>query len=296
MDNYVDELFSLPVGLKVEAIIGGIKLYSSKKLKESFVLSFSKTGRGQPIQRNIEKLVKKGLVTPCFKSKNVLRLLIHKTFGAEEKTILGFYHMKIRKVYVLIDNSINIFGSASNDLLVATTMHECMHLLAGTKRGKFLSMFMPTLINFYSNLFKDVFQLKAKPKAKSVEKIIKFISRFENAKPMVINKELSTYYRLLEKEFSKSTQLDEKRFKLTLTDYIVFTKIYLSSFAVFTRIYKKYTHITGPLEGSYPKSFGKKNTYTSVFQELINPSEVICVLSEMRPTDSKIKKAFKVLA
>ncbi|MGD2072244.1 MAG: hypothetical protein PVG65_02000 [Candidatus Thorarchaeota archaeon] len=295
MDKNINELFSLPVGLEVEAVIGGIKLYSSKKLKKSFLLSFEKSGRGRPIHKSVKKLVNKGIINPCYKSKNVLRLLVHKTFGAEQKTILGFYHMPTRRIYVLIDNNINIFGSASNDLLVSTTMHESMHLLAGRKRRKFLSIFMPILIKFYSNFFKEVFQLKRNPNKKGVEKIIKFLSRFENANSRQINKELTKYHKILEKEFLSSTRLDEDKFKRTLIDYIVVTKVYLSSFAVFTRIYKKYTHIFGPLHKTYPKTFGLSNKYTTEFQELINPSEIICVFSEMKSTNSKIRRAFKAI-
>jgi hypothetical protein len=292
MKKNIQELFALPTGLKQVANIEGMKLYSSEKLKKAFLLSFSKSGRGKPIYPSIEKMVNSDLITPCYLSKNLYRLFKHKMTGGQNKTIMGFYYLHNKKVYVLIDNNINIFGSASNDLIVSTTMHECMHLCAGRFRSKFISLFKPVLKKFYENAFTGIFKLKS---PMNTEKIINFIMRFENSTPKVINKELSNYFRLLEKEMKDITSLNEKEFRKVLTDYIVSIKISMTSFPVFVKVYRKYLHIFGPLHKSYEQTFGKRNKYTTVFQELYAPSEVICVLSEMAPTTSIIKKAFKLM-
>ena len=57
--------------------------------------------------------------------------------------------------------------------------------------------------------------------------------------------------------------------------------------------YRKFKNIFGPLQIAYRDAFSKQNSYTTPYQELIAPSEVICVLTEMKPTYPKIKKAFK---
>jgi len=293
MEKNIQELFSLPMGLKQVANIEGMKLYSSDKLKKAYLISFSKSGRGKPIYDNIESMIDKNLIVPCYLSKNLFKLFKHKITSGSNKSIMGFYYLHDKRVYVLIDNNMNIFGSASNDLLVSTTMHECMHLFAGRHRSKFLSIFKPVLKKFYENVFTDIFKLKS---PMNTEKIIDFIIKFENDTPKVINKELSNYFRLLEKEMADITSLSEKEFRKVLTDYIVSIKISMTSFPVFVKVYRKYVHIFAPLHGAYEKTFGKRNKYTSVFQELYSPSEVICVLSEMAPTTSIIKKAFKSMA
>lgn len=292
MKKNIQELFSLPTGLKQVAYIEGMKLYSSEKLKKAFLFSFSKSGRGKPIYSSIEKMVNNGLITPCYLSKNLYRLFKHKMTGGDKKATMGFYFLNDKKVYVLIDNNINAFGTASNDLIVSTTMHECMHLCAGRFRSKFLPLFKPVLKKFYENAFTGIFKLNS---PLNTEKIINFIVRFENDTPKVINKELSAYFRLLEKEMKDITSLNEKNFRKVLTDYIVSIKISMASFPVFAKVYRNYVHVFGPLHNSYEQTFGKRNIYTTVFQELYSPSEVICVLSEMAPTTSIIRKAFKLM-
>jgi len=49
------------------------------------------------------------------------------------------------------------------------------------------------------------------------------------------------------------------------------------------------------LNQAYRNAFGKKNTYTTPIQELVSLSEVACVLSEMKPQDSSIKRLFKTI-
>ena len=95
-DIYLDELFSLPMGLEVEAVVDGQKFYSSQKIKDAFMKSIGSTGRSAGIYKQIESLVmKKKLIVPCYLSKNMFRFFTHKMFGRpEDKSVLGFYHMK----------------------------------------------------------------------------------------------------------------------------------------------------------------------------------------------------------
>jgi len=294
-DIYLDELFSLPMGLEVEAVVDGQKFYSSQKIKDAFMKSIGSTGRSAGIYKQIESLVmKKRLIVPCYLSKNMFRFFTHKMFGRpEDKSVLGFYHMKQKRVFVLIDNTISAFGTAKNDFLASTTMHECVHLYADRMKGNFIKLFKVELSRYYISYLSRVFSLKTKP---DVSDLIKFISSFEYQRAEQMNKQLSTYYSLVEKIVTPHTILDRKALEKTLTDLIVIIKIYLVNFSAFVRMYRQYKHILGPLDRAYAEAFGKRNTYTTPYQELSSVSEVICVLSEMKPTHAKIKKMFKDMA
>jgi len=294
MEN-IKELFSLPIGLTIAANIDGIKFYSSENLKKSFIKAFEKTGRGEPVAKDIRRLVDNGTITPCYLSKGLLRFLVHRTFGGTNKAIMGFYHQEIKKVYVLIDNNINVFGTGSSDLLVSTTMHECMHLLAGTKSGSFLSIFKNVLLKFYTAAFTQIFKLKNVQPA-AIKTICEYLIKFENKNAVKINKELVNYYLLLEKKLKPFTTLTDDQFKKVLTDYIVIIKLYFKGFDVFVRLLRNYLHIIRPLQNSYQVAFGKRNTFTTPIQELVYPSEIACVYSEIFPTSPEVKKAFKALA
>ncbi|MBD3263395.1 hypothetical protein GF374_03380 [Candidatus Woesearchaeota archaeon] len=293
-EKYLEELFSLPVNLQVAAVIDGHKFYSSDKLKQSFIKAFRKEGRGQPVADDVEKMVEKEIITPCYLNKGLIRFLMHRTFGGANKTIMGFYHMKIKKIYVLIDNNINIFGTGSSDMLISTTMHECMHLLAGTKSSKFLSIFRKTVEDYYKHAFQNIFLLKSKPK--DVSNIVDYLIKFENKGSSDINKSLTQYFKLLEGEFKDMTRFDEADFQKMLTGYIVAIKLLLTNFDVFVKTARKFVHVIGGFRKAYQQTFGERNTFTTPIQEAVYPSEIICVYSELKPTDSKIKRAFKALS
>jgi hypothetical protein len=294
-EDRLNELFSMPIGLEVEAVVDGQKFYSSQKIKDAFMKSIGSSGRSAPIYKQIESLVmKKKLLVPCYLTKNMFRFFVHKMFGRpEDKSVLGFYHMKQKRVFVLIDNTISAFGTAKNDFLASTVMHECVHLYADRMKGRFVKLFKEELSRYYISYLSRVYSLKTKP---DVSDLINFISSFEYQRSEQMNKQLSAYHSLLERILKPHTTLNSGDFDQTLTDLIVIIKIYLVNFSAFVRMYRQYKHILGPLDRAYAEAFGKRNTYTTPYQELSSVSEVICVLSEMRPTHPKIKKMFKDMA
>jgi len=293
-DVKLDELFSLPIGLEVGIVIGGEKFYTSDKLKQSFILAFKKSSRGKTIVGPIEKLIEKEYIIPAYKRKGLLKFFKAKMFASpEDKYALAMYYINEKKIIILIDNSTSIFGTASNNSIVSTTMHECMHLLSGKKMNQFLKMFTPTLRKFYENYYTDIFKLKSKPK--DLDKIIGFLGFIESPGGPPINKKLARLYDLMDKTFIPYTTLDEDQFRKTLVDYIVAAKILTASISSFMRVRSKYDHFLNALDRSYKKTFKKKNKVSQVFQEMYSVSEVICVMAELLPKDPKIKQAFELM-
>ena len=72
--------------------------------------------------------------------------------------------------------------------------------------------------------------------------------------------------------------------------------MFTDNFNLFLKAYRKYIHIFGPLDRAYRDAFGKRNRYTTPYQELISLSEVICVLSEISPNNPRIKKGFQAFS
>lgn len=294
-DKQLQELFAIPIGLELEAKVDGEKFYSSDGLRKAFLKSLGGTGRSMPIYNQLEVLVmKKKLIVPCFMSKNMLRFFLHKALGKDEdKSIVGFYHMKQKRVFITIDNNVSAIGTAKNDLIASTTMHECVHLYADRMKGKFLKTFKPELERFYISYFSRLFRLKSKP---DVNEIMKFISIYEYKRSEQMNKQLTYYYNLIDKAMRPISELDDQHFTDLLTKLIISVKLSLTRFPQFVRMYRQYIDIYGPMDRAYQEAFGKINKYTVPYQELSSVSEVICVLSEMIPTHPKIKKMFKDMA
>jgi hypothetical protein len=293
MSQKIQEFFAPPVGLKLVDTVDGMKLYSSSKLMKNFLLAFKKSSRGSDKVKIIEKLMKKGFIVPCFRSKGVFNFLKYKMFGDNEsKSILGMYHIENKRVYILIDNNSTIFGTSSNDEMVSTTLHETMHLAAGKNMKGFLKVMMPTLRKYYGEAFTLIFSLKSIP---NIDKVIYHLASYEDSKNRPVNKQLSEYYHLLYDTFKSSTKLEEKDFRLKLQNYIVAMKIFFVSFSTFVRSYRKWQSIFIELNHAYEKTFGKRNIYTSPFQELVSVSEVACVMAEMRSKDPRVNSILKIL-
>jgi hypothetical protein len=291
----LDELFSIPIGLKEVDDIYGFKVYSSDKLIDSFLKAIKSSGRGNPVYSPIESLVRKKKITPIYQVKGILKFLSHKMFGRpEDKAILGFYHMGVKRVYVMIDNSISIFGLASNDEIASTTMHECQHLFADMGRAKFMSIFKEEIERYYISAFSRIFSLNRIPQ-KEISTVIRFIGTFEGERLNKVTGKIPAYKQVLEPLKSYSTLNDEEFFKVA-TDLGLLIEMFTNHFNIFLRSFRKYKHILGPLDRAYREAFGKRNIYTTPYQELISLSEVICVLTEIRPGHPKIKQVFKAFA
>jgi len=294
MTERLDELFSLPRKLEVGAVIGGQKFYTSDKLKNNFVLAFEKSSKGKKIAKPIKDLVDKQLLLPAYKQKGLLRFFKNKIFSSgEDKYALAMYYINEKRIIVLIDNSTSIFGTASNNSIVSTTMHECMHLLSGRNMNSFLKLFTPVLREFYLNYYTDIFKLKSKPK--NLDKVIGFLAYIESPGGAPMNKKLARLYQLVE-EFKEYSSLNEEQFTRAITDYIVASKILMLSINSFMRVKHKYMYLLNALERAYKKTFRKKNKVSQVFQEMYSVSEVISIMAELKPKDPKIKQAFEIMA
>ena len=290
-ENQLDELFAPPIGLKEVDNIYGFKVYSSDRIVESFLNAIKKSGRGNPVFKPIEKLVRSKKIMPVYQVPGILKFFAHKMFGnPEDKAILGFYHMGIKKVYIMIDNNLSAIAHAKNDDIASTTIHECQHLFADMNRAKFTSMFKEELVRYYTMAFSRIFNLKQKPR--DINKIIAFIGTFEgeglnNVKGKM--KKYEDHLMMLKKDSALSSEEFDKRVRETL----LIVRLFTDHFDTFVRAYRRFMQIVGPLDRAYIEAFGKPNIHTTAYQELISISEVICVLSEIKPGYPKIKKVFQ---
>lgn len=292
----IQELVAAPISLSLETVIDGTKFYSSDNLKKKFVLAFEKSSKGKDIAKDMASLVlDKKLVLPCYKSKNLFGFIKKKLTGGPEKYILGFYHIEEKKVVVLIENSVTIFGTAANNELVSTTMHECMHLIAGRDFNKFRAVFMAHLKAYYSEFIKEYLTVENVP-SKGIDELINYISILEKRGAGFANKDLGNYYRLLYAQFKNYTKLDDQEFDQRLTDFVVAIKLFIMHMPTLIRNARKYVMLFRSLNRAYYNAFGRKNEYTTPIQEMISLSEIACVLAEMEPQAPVIRKLFKIIA
>lgn len=287
----LNELFALPIGMKHVITLDNQKLYSSDKLKHKFVIALSKTGRGKPIAAVVDSMIKKGEFIPAFVSKSLFKLIKNKVFPGDSKKGVGFYAFKHKLIVICMDQNIS-WGFASNDWIAKLTIHEGMHKCAIEKSSIFFSIFKDDLENYYSSLFQRIFSLKEKPK--EISKIVKFLFfKCEKSNPYS-NTTIMSLYKMLQNNLNKDTTLNPEEFENMLRDYIVTWKIYSRNPNILSQNINKFIHIIRPLAYTYKDVFGKLVTDNFYVQEIMIPSEVIAVRSELK-ADAKTYKAFSLL-
>lgn len=295
----LSELFALPIGMKEVAKVEGIPFLSNDNLKTKFSIAMSKMDKTKPVSGTIDKLIKNNLILPCFLSKGIFKLLKFKLFDPHDivmrdlKHVVGFFDLYTKKIYILIDNNVNLIGYASNKELSDTTIHECIHMVSMKKPSQFLKLFGTELRSFYSYILDNIFKVISPTKPRDIERIIEYIHKNAELSLTRSNKVLVDYYKLLDSIFSKNSSLDNTKFYKTLDDFVVIIKVYWKNINVFYSLQRNFRHILGPIYKAYNEVFNINMKYVAI-QELICPSECICILSGEDP-GVKTYSAIKLL-
>lgn len=303
--NNISEIRSLPFRLTLEINIDGEKLYSSPELKSKYIEIMNNEEKTKPIISTLEKLVDNNLITPCWMNKNLFQLIKFKLFSNYAISgILGFYIKKYHRIFLLMDNNVDMslkkiwnLGKASDYWLSSLTLHEGIHMFSMTVKKRFLQFFQPELDSWYTFYFQNVFQLKVVPEImKGIRELYTFFyTQFENNNNVEPNKYFNVVSKLLDINFRKLSQFDSNTFEQRTRDYLTFSVIALNDVNKLDSLVKtrKYDHIFKPFYMAYKKSFNMSNVNSFCFQELWYPSEVIAIMSESKYLKSKIYSAFK---
>lgn len=298
----LNELFAPPIGLH-EIPVFGTSVYTSSYLRQSFLKSQYHVNRMKPIIESLTRLVNDNIIIPCFLTKGIVSTILFRLrsidrirneeqyFREEFRQVFGFFESESNKIYLLISNSINKYGFVNNDLLSEILVHEICHMSAKNYPSKFFNIFRKKLFDFYYFYFKETFKLSGVFDIE-IEDIIKFLFiKFEKEKS-IDNKSLLKYHKklMLLKSYSS---LDSKTFDKFINDYIVIIKLFTKSFKVFIKNINNFRHILSNLDLSYKNTFGGLDIKNISIQELLFPSEVIAVASEI-PTSNIMNDVYKI--
>lgn len=281
----IQELWALPIKMEDTSYdFYGHKLYSSDKLKLKFFEAVLATDWGKFHAKNIQRLMKQEYIVPVIMNKGILGYLAKKFILKNwTNNVQGLFSPNLNKVLVFIDNNSNWFGVSSNDHLVKTTLHECMHLSASRNINGFFKIMKPTFEKYYGTYFSDIFQCKTINATNIVKTLLKMEGWYSNN----IQK---NYMNTVREATEKTSKLDNNEYNEIFQDLFTVTKVLPLSPNLLLRFYPRYFHIFRPLDTAYTKTFGERNKYTTVAQELWAFSEVASVMVELLPTDGRVAK------
>ncbi len=294
-DN-LQELFALPINVQEVASIDGVPLYSNDKLKKKYLNSLSKNNGTKAVINDFERLVNDGAIVPCWLNKGLKSLIFYKIFAPlSVKGICGFYHPEINQFFILIDNNITL-GFASDTILSRITLHESMHMFAHKNPKGFLNIFEKDLEKWYFHFFIQIFDLNVDklPKDFNTFKLVEFIFNNVEKKMNVSGSVFSKYEKMVKELCHPYTRLSDRDFEFVLKDLVTLPLIYYNSMDSFIQLINRYRHIIGSMYEAYNHAFGIKSLSTLCIQELLYPSEIICILAESNPT-SRVHRAIKTL-
>jgi len=316
MTNSIQELFALPIGLKLVVTVDEIPLYGSQTLNDKFIQAIKVSKRGKIFSKEVTEMINTGMIIPCFADSGILsyfrRRISKDTSGGLLRIlrilvagknpinhpldhILAFYDFKLNKIIILVSNHITekFSNTASDNSIALSLSHEMMHMYAHQNPYKFLSLFKEELNSYYLSYFTTIFKLNDdKMIENSIEPIYKYLFlKCELSSSVSLSNVLQELYKL-----EKFSSLDKNKFKDVAIDYIKVVRLLLQNdMTKFIGLSKsKYKYLIVPLYKSYKEAFGKIPVKGAA-QELIYPSEVICGYSDIR-LDSKVRTALQSIS
>lgn len=312
----LNEIFFLPIFLKVVIKIDGDKYYGSDRLNNSILKLFKKNPRTKASYNSFYKMINKKELIPCFFNKKMFKFIQWRIFKSypeevvvydyEEKefvktkidnlanahSVMGFYTPIHKKIVLFLSNTNNIFSHTKNKYIIDLTIHELMHKSASEKSKQFYNLFENEFILFYKNLYSEIFKLNENIPDKNISNISKFI--FSNEITANNKIELNKYHKVLKNNLSQYTNLEKNEFENILMFYINVVNTFDKNMSLFMSKQNKFKYILLPIYKSYKKTFGINNLDTIAIQELLYPSEIIAILSSYK-NDPKINKAINFL-
>lgn len=286
-NTYLDELketrfSSLPWTDKEELTLDGKKIYTSLGLKEN-VKKVSKKYLPK-IASVIIKLIDDGKLIPVFVSKNIIDYIFK-----QRKKIKSHSLATTRgdKIYIFLDTMYSLLklSSVNEKFLAKLIVHELIHLADHKQPKKFFQINYKYYIEFYKEFFSNYLSIE---KITIQNNVIDGIFK----RQLVANKKgivnFRNIYIQVFKILEKESAFNEVEYQELFDEFIEYLDSIYEGFStnVPTRIWE-----AGRL--AYLKITGGKNE--TLAQEFWNPSEIICIMSELYPQSANIIKSIDLL-
>lgn len=301
VDKYsINEFRFSPVGLipytKMDSFdIAPFEIYSSENIENKFKKQIEESSVLKPIKSTVyrgldNKKIIIGYVNPS--KFQFLYTKIKHSFGIKKEWALGFYDHLDDSIYIVLDDNIGILGNSRYDIS-SVVAHEICHMAArhskttGFIRPAISEYYLPFYSNFISNIVsEDGLKLYTKDKVNDILKnnVNTLTELFHDmTEKFDVNKELhynhmkvksakvvwGSFFRKLFDDLSLDSIMN-------LTEHV--TGVYDKNF-LGNPVRLNINMIGNSIIKSYEK-IGFKNVTTLPGQEVIYPSEIVCITNQ----------------
>jgi len=285
---YLEEAWGiLPKSLSVVDTLEGQKLYSSEAVRQKFISAISNQKILAPVSDKIANLINRQIIVPCFASGNLIKFMAHKFFSDQmSKSILGFYFSERNMIYILLDNHTKFAFFMSNKALSSVTLHELMHYASWNLKTRFFSLHKDTFRKYFRTFYKLQFNINVPDKI--IDEIVLFVLKnFEYPKQHSPNF-LARLADLMYVRFEGAISNDDERDEM-VRHTLAAVKLFLVNPNSFIQSIQSGDEVVSTVVANLHKSYKVLNIRdpkSLTIQELIYPSEIICIQSQFRPMPS----------
>lgn len=298
MVNQVNEAFELlPINLKIAGNIDGMNIYTNNKIQNYVRDWLTYSPITKKVAPKILEGIDKGVILLGYEDGSKRRFMkrqwrdfLVKNFDAKyndnfDKNYVGYISTTEKKIAIVFDDNVNIRGRELIDV-PHSLIHECLHLAALSSWKQFISTTMnPYLIPFYTNLFNNIEPKTKEIPARELSKAIINVSRISDHN--FYNKpDMNKIYHAWTEYFKQHPDIDS-------------TNLLMKCFSPY------YKYSTNTLKNEYHKvakqmvfkyseayrALGIKNVLelTVPCQEILFPSEIVCMTNEFKPSNIAVK-------
>lgn len=217
------------------------------------------------------------------------RDIVNKLYEEEEsKSIMGVFIPKYNKVFVVVNyETLQYKHQTKENRVLLTLMHELTHYFFHNYNSEAISLFESRLLKFYTNLFRNIALDVKYPNDDKTLSISTELAKTFLSHGLSFEKD-PNYSDYIEKCYKSMTAIDKTISNAWLFILTDFMENYVNS------QYAKYINVL--IYDTYSDSGYPTSWFSSFFyQELIFPSEVICMLSSHMIEDADFKKMLNMI-
>lgn len=158
----VAELY--PIKLELYGIVEDTPIYSNKYIEDKVIEWLHKSDITKPVSDKLQRLIRDNTIIIGHTEPGIFNFFYKKfknwinrtVLDKDASIVLGYYSPINRRIVILLDDNVNIFGSSIRNI-PPKLIHELIHLIADTDIKKFLSSTLQsTLIPYYTSLVKNI--------------------------------------------------------------------------------------------------------------------------------------------
>ena len=269
--------------------VGEKSIYTNDEIKRKFIETISSQDTFKPILDTVIKLIELDIVIPANIKHGLLDKIIYlfsrnKKRFAQSNFSMAFFDRESGKIFCLVENIDNANYWNKSELLSLILLHEFQHMTATFFPTSFIRLHGKSLITYYKRFYELFFRVDVPDK--NVYKIVNWIhNKLETpaGRATLTNNSITEYHNLmwnmLRPSYTNISQLE-----VDLHRFFKVLVIYLRSYSDYAKALESKDidciSIYLSLRDAY-KSLKIMNRIDSLcIQELLAPSEVICIESE----------------